>query len=220
MKGNQEWCHSNKQGENTFFSCSGLLLADCISKLPLTSQLHQFIEPFINSAHVREQTFFCSSLSANIQRRTKYYYFIMLDMCPALWEKAHQLCFFIISEILFFYQLPCVRLKPHGTLLLRSQASWDTSVSNICRKRVSHENRHNCRQINVCQMWNVVTLYCPLYMFCGTCTSTLQIHSHIILAGKSGFWCKRNIFRKKSKVYYKRKANVPTQRASISEYRK
>lgn len=178
------------------------------------TSIHRTIHKF--SSCLRTDFFF--SLSANIQRRTKHYYFVMLDMCPALWEKAHQLCFFIISEFLFFYQLPCVHLKPHGTPPLRSQASWDTSMSNTCRKIVSQENWHNCRQMNVGQTWNLVTLYCPLYMFSGICTSTLQIHSHIILASKSGFWC--SIFRKKSKVYYKRKPNVLTKRTSISEYRK
>lgn len=73
-------------------------------------------------------------------------------------ERSRQLCFFIISEIAFLYQMPCVCLKPHGILLLKSPGKPGHFPEQHLQERASQENWHNCHQINVGQTWNLITL--------------------------------------------------------------
>lgn len=151
-----------------------------------------------------------SPLAANIQRGTKH----SITLSPL--EKSHQLCFFIISEI--FGSVPDASCLP--------ETSWDSTSKSTekpgyfheqhLQGSVSQENWHNCRQIHACQMWNLVSLTLSfIYVLWDTNISPLQIHSHIILASKSGFWWKRCTFRKKSRVYYKREAKALTERQAF-----
>lgn len=73
-----------------------------ISATPIVSIIHKF--------RTCSGTDFFSSLAANIQRAPKH----SITLSPP--EKSHQLCFFVISEILFLHQMPAVCLKPRGTL--------------------------------------------------------------------------------------------------------
>lgn len=115
--------------------------------------------------------------------------------------------------------MPCVCLKPHGTLPLGAQGKLGHFHEQHLQEKC-HRKTDTIVIKLLCVKRGTLLLYAVLYTFFVRYVLLHYKFIHILFWQASQASGANVASSGKSQVYYKRKANVLTQRRSISEYRK